>query len=218
MEQIECPSEDQLVSYLRRDQGEAEVTRIEEHLVVCRACRLIILSQQAVPVEAVEDFILPAMIKQEFGRLPHQQQSFLTRWPKAPALAIAAMLLIAITAGGLWRLNNKTEPQNARSETFRADRKRQVSLSVVSPTENAVVPASDLEFKWTPEADALRYTVVVLDEAGNIVQQAETTANSLLIKTKLLQSGKKYFWRVRAKLTDGTETETTPTVFYINSK
>lgn len=220
MERSECPSEDQLSSYLRREHSEAEIMRFEEHLVVCRACRLTLLSRQAIPADAVEGFRLPAKLRQEVSRLPHRQSAFLVRWPKSPALAIAALLLIAVTAGGLWRFMSNTQPQNANSEAFRADRKRQVSLRAVSPAENAVVPAATIEFKWTPEAEALRYTVVVLDESGDLVHQADTTTNYLLIDParSKLQSEKKYFWRVRAKLTDGTEVETAPAGFYINSK
>jgi len=233
MERSECPSEDRLGLYLRREQSEAEIARIEEHLVVCRACRLTLLGRQASPADAVEGFRMPAKIRQKVGRLPHRQssttpsglpawgpRSLLARWPQAPAFAIAALLLIVITAGGLWRFTHKTEPQNANSEGLRADRKRQISLRTVSPAENAIVPAPTIEFKWTREADALRYTVVVLDESGDIVHQAETTANSLLVDTGRagLQSEKKYFWRVRAKLADGTEAETAPAGFYINPK
>ncbi|HWN10148.1 MAG TPA: hypothetical protein VNO50_12930 [Pyrinomonadaceae bacterium] len=152
--------------------------------------------------------------------MPRRQSSLLDRWPKAPALAIAALLLIAFTAGGLWQFTSKTRTQNANSEAFRADRKRQVSLRAVSPTENAAVLSPAIEFKWTPEADALRYTLVVLDESGDVVHHAEVTTNYFLMDTAQarIQTEKKYFWRVRAKLTDGTEVETAPAGFYINSK
>jgi len=219
MERSECFSEDQLESYLRREHSEAEIPGFEEHLVVCRACRLNLLGRQHDPIHAVDGFRLPDKVKREVGRMPNKS-SFLGRWPQAPAFAIAALLLIVITAGGLWRFTHKTETQNANGDVLRAAGKRQTHLRVVSPAENAVVAAPTLELKWTPEADAIRYTVVLLDESGDIAHQAETTLNHLLIDTEQaqLQAEKKYFWRVRAKLTDGTESATTPAAFYISRK
>lgn len=220
MEQRECVSENQLAAYLRRDQNDAEIIRIEEHLVVCRACRLSLLGRQAIPAEAAPGFQLPAKLKQKVGRLPLRQSARFARWPQAPAFAIAALFLIAITAGGVWQFTRRTERQSMDGEALRADRKRQISLKAISPAENAALPTPTLEFKWSPEKDALRYTVVVLDESGDVRHQAETTEDHVTIDTNRAQlaAGKKYFWRVRAKLSDGTEAETPPAAFYINAK
>lgn len=223
MRAIDCPSEEGLKAYLERERGSDPTAGIETHLVGCRACRLDLLNLQAESIGAFELVPVPPKLKERVAKSEKPRASFfqnLTGWTNAPAFAAAALVLIAITAAGLWRFTNPVAHVNTNSEVLRSDGRPVSSVRAVFPVENVVVSGPTIEFRWRTEAKASRYTVEVLDEDGDIIYQGETAADHIMVDTlqAQLHPQRKYFWYVKAKLADGTENETNPIPFSIRSK
>lgn len=223
MRAIDCPSEGDLKAYLQRERGSDQTAGIETHLVGCRACRLELLNWQTASAGAFELVPVPQKLKERVGKVAKTQSSFfhnLTGWANTPALAIAALVLIAITAAGLWRFTNPVAHVNTNGDLLRSDDRRVSSVRAVFPAENAVVSGPTIEFRWGTEAEVSRYTVEVLDEDGDIIYQAVTSTDHMTVDTlqAQLHPERKYYWHVKAKLANGTAIETNPIPFSIRSK
>ncbi len=223
MQSIECPLEGDLRAYLQREHEGDQTSGIETHLVGCRACRLALLNWQVESDERFEIIPAPPKLKERVSKTNSPRSSFwqnLTGQSSTPAFAIAALVLIAITAAGLWRFANPVVKVNQNGEGLRSDDRRVSSVRAVSPSENSVVPGPAVEFKWATEAKANRYTVEVLSEKGDIVYQAVTSEEHITADASKaqLQSQRKYYWHVKAKLADGAEVSTDPIPFSIGAK
>lgn len=220
MQLIDCPSERDLKAYLQRERGSDQTPGIETHLVGCRACRLQLLNWQAESGDAFEIVPAPSNLKERVGNATKPRSSFfqyLIGSSSTPAFAIAALVLIAVTAAGLWRLVRPVAQVNTNSDILRSGSPRVSSVRPIFPAQNAVVTGPAIEFRWGSEADVTRYTVEVLDEAGDIIYQAVTSTDHLTVDTSQAQlyPQRKYYWHLKAKLADGTAIETNPIPFSI---
>lgn len=223
MRQTSCPTEQELRNYLQRDDQTNQSTAIPTHLVGCRSCRLDLLNWQQETAGLAESASVPPGLKRRVARMGTARTSVfpnLTGWVRSPSFALAALVLIVITAAGLWRYVNNAGPTPIDGDTLRAENRRTPSINPTFPKENAVVPTSTIVFSWTTDAQVIRSTVLILDEVGDIVYQAVTPSDQLTvdISQTQLRPQKKYFWHVRAKLADGTEVETKPLPFYVQAE
>lgn len=214
MKPAECPSESELHSYLARTRDDKRTAIVEQHLISCRPCRLTLLQWQ----QKDSQFIAPEELTECATRLgtplPRSQRTY-ARW-----LPVAAAILIAITVGGLWRYFYSPAPKLTPDDPLRADNQRGPMLRGLAPAENAVVTGNQITFTWTTDGEAIRYSLFVLNLSGDIVFQSATNDPTMTLDLYqiTLPPSQKYFWHVRAKLSDGSEIETKPSAFIVQPR
>lgn len=105
------------------------------------------------------------------------------------AAAAAVLLFVA----GTW------EAARSPVETHRgAITDARVAVQLISPTTHSDAPTT---WRWAPVSGADRYELTVFDTEGRIVWDTTTTQSVVRAPAAgRLEVGRKYFWRVRARI------------------
>jgi hypothetical protein len=169
-----CLTPENLVSLVERRLPEEERLRTLDHVMACALCR--------------KEFEL-------LRSVTSAQREAAARRRMAPALALAASILVVVGAGVLWRTLGA---HNASSDTLRGP------TDQVELISGGTLAGQKPSFTWKPVPRALHYTVEVLDTAGTAVFSAMTTDTTLALPDSVtLVSGGQYRWWVQATLLDG---------------
>ena len=78
-----------------------------------------------------------------------------------------------------------------------ATRVRGSKIEGLYPDGSALTLADETVLRFSPDAGASRYRIVVENESGDAVFQAETESASVAISAGILQPGSRYYWNVR---------------------
>lgn len=181
----------------------------ETHLAACRACRHQVANLFS---DGTEIFSAPNSLKQRAKQIPFGQEkrnffaSFFAYFQQPVAIAATVVLLVAVSSIAFFVLRETQPTQNSQQEKFRKGNSSN-KLQLLSPNANAKISTEQIEFRWAKVVNAKDYTLIVLDEKGDIVGQETTTQESLSFNASTLEKGKSYFWFVKAKLPDGTTTD-----------
>lgn len=184
----------------------------ETHLSGCGVCR----RQMAMMLSEIRDetLPLPESLKEKAKKIPAQQTTekpdFFTAifaYFKQPvAVAASIVLLIAFTSIAFLALRDKVPTQNSQEEKFRQGNATANKPQLLSPQTDFAINTGEIEFRWSKVINALSYTLIILDEKGDIIAQ-QTTKNenfSLNVSALNIANNKHFFWFVRVKLADGT--------------
>ena len=159
-----CPAPEELQRLADRTVNEPERLRLYDHVMACRECH--------------REYALLASI--EAGR-PRRAAP---RW-----LALAATLLLAVSAGLLWKaLTPGQDPGLIRGDA--------ASIDLLAPDADAVVP--DSRFVWRAGAPGATYRFEVLQEGGVSRYAVLTTDTALVLPDSVsLVPGTDYTWWVQ---------------------
>ena len=175
----------QFAGYLDHDLSPAERLAVEDHLDQCVECRgeLVDLVKLTAPDET------PV--------LSGQRRLISARWwvPAAVAAGLGAL--------ALFRAGTPTTPAPSPLERPGAGASESMPrVTVVGPSNGAVMPRQDLRFTWRPRA-ADTYRLTLLTETGELVWTVDTSDTVAALPPSLvLTAGARYFWRVEA-IADG---------------
>lgn len=197
----------------------------EVHLSDCSACRRqisIMLSE----IKTEETLPLPESLKQKAKQIPLRQTSekqnffttFLAFFQKPAAVAAGVVLLIALASIAFIALREKNPLQ--KDEKFRQGNSSANKPQLLSPISDSSIETTKIDFRWSKVINALSYTVVVLDEKGDILFQKSTTQESLSMDAAALNlaNSRHFFWFVRVKLADGTTSNSDSSKFSLQKK
>jgi hypothetical protein len=113
-------------------------------------------------------------------------------------MAWAAVLLLAVSGGVLWRAFESRLDETVRT----GGSAREIGL--LAPANEA--SSSRLgAFAWRPAAGALRYSVDVVSPNGTSVYAAVVTDTTMVLPDSVRLSAGEYRWWVEAWLNDGTQ-------------
>lgn len=135
------------------------------------------------------------------------------RWKnRAPALAIAASVLLALTIsqtrGPMQAENTAISPLPAQGtgagdRTLRSIDQPDVQLSLLAPLEGAHVNPRELVIQWAAVPEALFYHLYVMNDAGDLVVNERVEATRWTApQQQLFDPGTGYFVRIEANLGD----------------
>lgn len=185
----------------------------ETHLSECGACRrqmAMMLSE----IKTEEALPLPESLKEKAKRIPAQQitekPDFFTAifaYFKQPvAVAASIVLLLAFASIAYLALKEKVPTHNSQEEKFRQGNTTSIKPELLSPATDSAINTGEMEFRWSKVINALSYTLIILDEKGDIIAQQTTKNENFSLNVSALNStnNKHFFWFVRVKLADGT--------------
>jgi hypothetical protein len=178
----------------------------ETHLAACRACRRQLANLFS---EGPEIFSAPDSLKQKAKQIPPQEKrnffaAFLAYFQQPVSVAATVVLLVAVSVIAFFVFREMLPTQNSQQEKFRKGNNSSNKLQLLSPDANAQISNEQIEFRWAEAANAKDYTLIVLDEKGDIVAQQTTNQESFSLNASSLEKGKSYFWFVKVKFPDGT--------------
>lgn len=81
---------------------------------------------------------------------------------------------------------------------------------LVSPHDGSSVAVAQPRFVWTAAPNAIGYTLIMRNAAGDLVWQATTTATEVLYNGPVLANGAAYQWQVTANFTPPVQPTTSP--------
>jgi len=230
-----CPSDTELASYVEQRVSADERARIESHLADCDACLDQVACLARLPDMAPVPAVSPALLSraERLGATARRGwPAPVLRWG---SLAAAACLIVAVglhlrqASGPVVRdapgdaapaVPQGPSPQPsvalpapaARSPAapppaaVRRSSAARTAVSLISPRENATLPAQNAVFVWQAVSGALYYELQVVTGDGTVVWQVQADPDATRVRLPSdhpLQTGAKYFVWVRAHLASG---------------
>ena len=112
-------------------------------------------------------------------------------WPLA---AVIAVLVLGTSL--LLHLNRSPTPD---PHAFRSDPAvaKPIEVALLEPSTNAATEGLTIQFRWQPVAEALHYTLVIMDAEGSVLVRISTEQPGLLLDTPPSRA-RPFYWFVEA--------------------
>jgi anti-sigma factor RsiW len=172
------PAED-LAAYLSRGQHAPAFQRVQAHLADCAECR-----QEAAHIARV-------VRAETRGRM--------LRWTGAGGAAAAAVLVLAVWAGGHRRAPDTDITRGPAGSPVEA-----AALAPLAPLGEVSPAASQLAFAWRSVAGVVEYRLTLSNATGGTLWRRATTDTTLVLPLEVsLARGVSYYWYVDALVAAG---------------
>jgi hypothetical protein len=204
-----CPEDQQIAEYFEGELPEAELDRLERHLVDCRFClarlgMLQRLEQGAAAPRIPEDALATA---KSMRPATVARSKWVVTWAAAAVLVVAVGVLhqlVPVREIGQVELPriHMTEPSSDLRETRSVDA-RGMGPRFLSPGKDPGIAPHAGIFRWTSVPNSLYYEVRVVSDAGDLLWRERVEGTEWRLPANLaLTPGSEYFVRVDAYLTD----------------
>ena len=222
---LNCLDEFDLAAFVEHQVTEGERQSIQDHLAECRHCReqvrFLIKAQRAEIRESVPATLLSRAVQLEDSSEWHPlRRGWL--WRSVGAVAAGSLLVAVVTLqrqkedGPRPGISNapsvsaRSEPGGAVSDELTAPSSSRNHATnshapaVLFPNPGALLPRSEIEFRWESVRETVQYQVRLVTPEGEPVWDHTTDGTSarLTNEAKLTPGGKYFVW-VRAYLEDG---------------
>jgi hypothetical protein len=169
------PAED-LAAYLSRGRDARAFQRVQAHLADCAECRL-----EAAHIARV---------------LRAEARSRLLRWTGGGVATAAAVLMLAVWAGG-----HRPAPD---AGITRGSAGSPIEIAAIAPLGEVSLAAHEVAFAWRPVAGAIEYRVTLSNATGSMLWRRATTDTTLVLPLEVsLARGVQYYWYVDALVANG---------------
>ncbi len=194
----DCPGDTTLAGYVDGGLDETAHATFERHLVDCPECLrsvgFLSRAKEQTLVRPSRDLLRRAarLERHTAGQERHGHR----RW-----VAVAAGVVL-VTSVSLWlsRDRDLLEP----GTSVRSAESDRTEVTLLSPTEGTVMPATGMTLRWRPAPASLYYEVKVVDADGGIVWQARLEQTEVVVPSEAeLATGETYYALVDALLADG---------------
>ncbi len=187
-----CPDDQEIAGFVDGALNQSGRELIERHLPDCQAC----VSRVGLLTRLVRDHAAGDRSKVAEIRTRNWKQA-------APQWAVAASVILAVAyVAGTSQLTADTDPA-AEYQTTRILGSRLVGPEILAPTSGVIGERDDLIIRWTEVPGTLYYEVHIVSDIGNLVSAERVDRTEWRIGPHLnLESGREYFIRVDAYLTD----------------
>ena len=101
---------------------------------------------------------------------------------------------------------NRGQASTVRGNESSRPKESEFKPVLLFPREGSVVRKGDLELRWRPSPDALRYEIRLITTDGSLRLVRETTETSLKLSAEELQTDTHYYLRIVAHTSDGRST------------
>lgn len=201
-----CPTQNNPELFLSSEMLPNEKETLELHLAECADCRrnlALIFSKKA---NETETFETPKSLIETVKNLPPKESKsafFSYSWLK---IAFASVLVLGVAFVGFYVLQ---KPPVSSDDVLRNDAVNRNSFELLAPENNANISGENIEFRWSAMQNAKNYSLVVLDEKGDILKEISTEKTQIQtsISALNLTKEKHYFWHILVKFADGTVAE-----------
>ena len=184
------PRDEQIAAFLDNGLSAAERDTVTRHLASCDECRALV------------------------G--PSRETSRRTRgtrplWATAAALAVAAVLLVAVSLRSRFAPTDVDRVRTGASATIETSQ-----LAAQSPASGASVSLDTLVLRWESAGQGTTYDVSIVDDAGAVVWRTRVDSVGITPPrevTDRLRPGSTYYWQADALLPDLRTASTGPRAF-----
>lgn len=181
---------------------------LESHLADCVGCRMLVAE---LITEPTAEFKAPAGLVRSVMDLELAEGRPIIparRGSRSGAHIFAAVIGILVLAAGTFYLLNPAGGRE-KGDTFRSDTGKSGGVTLVGPADNFIVGDVAVEFVWKETPTATDYVVVVSDEKGDVIREFVSSSARISVASAEIgaESGRLYFWYVKARLIDGTRFE-----------
>ncbi len=143
--------------------------------------------------------------------------------------AAAGLILVAVTVrlglvdrvqtspggeAGIETIDRDSEGRSVRSQLLEP-----AAPSVVHPIDGQALSRSVLTLAWEPVGEALEYSVLVMNAAGDLVWEDRTGAQTTTVPPDVeLAPGERFYVRVTAHLRSGLDVKSSAVAFELTSE
>jgi len=198
-----CKFEDAIDNYLLNNLAEAEKEEFEEHYFNCSQCFEKVVARdemiQVIKAKGARIFRDEYVVEEAKGAAWLEKAwSFFT--PRQWAATAAAVALVAVVVFGVLPHYRGTSPQFYINEE---DTVRGGAITLISPIID--IKSVPSYFEWKKLGDDLEYKIYIYNQ--KLLWSASTKENKISLPeevTKLMITGEKYSWQVKAFSPKGT--------------
>jgi len=218
-----CPRDQLLAAYADQQLIGNERHLVEEHLGSCDACLgqvAFLVRNESAPSHTPDD-LLHAALNLRGSRGSTSGYSW--RWlAAASAVVVIAGVALLVTWQKSGMFSSQTNSSSRSTEVsstreipplhpgdrihedkMRGDKEASDS-TLTSPSPNATIDASSVEFRWNAKKDASFYEIELISEAGDLIWQGRSHALSVKLPAHIhLESGKVYYVCIRTHRAHG---------------
>ena len=187
-----CPDDHEIAGFVDGALNESARQHIERHLPDCPVC----VGRVGLLTRLVRDPSTEAQAQNADSRNTY-------RIPAAPQWAIAASVILAVGyLAGTSNFTADTDPATKYRTTRNLD-SQIAAPEILAPTSGFIGERDGLLIRWTDVPGTLYYEIRVVSDVGNLVTAQRVDGTEWAISRDLnLESGREYFIRVDAYLTD----------------
>lgn len=195
--------DDRLERYLDHRGSEAERERLEEALADDAAlrARLVVLHRAR---QAAAGAQVPAEVRAQAESLAGSAPA--RSWWSAGRGAVAAVAAALVAVLGLWwvRFDSPVPGENEVVQR-QGPAPRIDAVELIAPADDADHRGVSIAFRWRPVAEAVSYTVVIVDLEGDVQLRRETADDTLVVQASegVRAGAEVLFWYVEARLVSG---------------
>ncbi len=184
------PAED-LAAYLSRGRQAPAFQRVQAHLADCAQCR-----QEAAHIARV---------------VRAEARSHLLRWTGGGVAAAAAVLVLAVWAGGHRRAPDADITRGPVRPPFEA-----TAVAPLAPLGEVSPAPRELAFAWRPVAGVVEYRLTLSNATGGTLWRRATTDTTLVLPVEVsLARGVPYYWYVDALISGGGSVTSSAREFHL---
>ena len=188
-----CPDDHEIAGFVDGASSKSAREHIARHLPDCQAC-----------VGRVG--LLTRLLREQLAGAQAQIAESNTKYWQhaAPQWAVAASVILAVGyLAGTSKITSDTDPATDYQTTRGID-SQIAAPEILAPTSGVIGKRDGLLIRWTEVPETLYYEVRVVSDVGNLVTAQRVDGTEWVISRDLdLESGREYFIRVDAYLTDG---------------
>ncbi len=213
-----CPSQNELRSFLNGDSSAHARGEMEIHLAGCPNCRRQISANYVENKQSSDQFDSPQDLintakdiaqKESDGEAadPLKITPTVAGWRGSKGFRIAAAMCVLIFTGIFGVYLSQRDQVSMADDPFRNSSSRNRGIDLLFPENEKIVVSEAVKFEWNGSDGVKNYSLIFSDEKGDIVGKFETGKTSLerSLSEFGLADGRIYFWHVTAKLPDGSQ-------------
>lgn len=211
----ECPEEAVIAGYSDGNLSLAERMPLEAHLATCRYCRGQLGILSLLEAESDSPPAVPETVMMAARQLVVDDTTSRPIGNRGWAAGLAAAALAAMLGLAVW-LPQGGQVGRSGGSAVRTVVPKQALLMVLQPRESELVPAEEVEIRWTEVSQALSYQLLLVTSDGDIVWKTELEQTQAKLPDNLeMEASSTYFVWIRALLPDGKTLRSTAVGFQV---
>ena len=187
-----CPDDHEIAGFVEGSLNGVAREHIERHLPDCQSC----VSRVGLLTRLVREHAAGDQTKVAESNTRDWKQT-------APQWAVAASVILAVGyLAGTYNFTADTDPATEYQTTRNLD-SQITAPEILAPTSGVIGKRDELVIRWTEVPGILYYKVRVVSDVGNLVSSQRVNGTEWTIGRDVsLESGREYFVRIDAFLTD----------------
>ncbi len=187
-----CPDDHEIAGFVEGSLNDVAREHIERHLPDCQSC----VSRVGLLTRLVREHAAGDQTKVAESNTRDWKQT-------APQWAVAASVILAVGyLAGTYNFTADTDPATEYQTTRNLD-SQITAPEILAPTSGVIGNRDEFVIRWTEVPETLYYEVHIVSDVGNLVTAQRVDGTEWTIGRQLnLESGREYFIRVDAYLTD----------------